>query len=180
MGTCAVVSAFSHHLWDFSPTLFRKQLTKHCWIPPKTKTDSQPSEPPPSLCQVRVHVLPSTPALLPAPLATPPGWAGRWVLPAAAALAAPSAGAQPRLCCTELSSPQRGFPARLRCPCWACPAHCCLALSVGFPPFVATLGCRSTWLPRCLPHHAASSHASPSKLLEPVCKILLILLQIFP
>lgn len=95
-------------------------------------------------------------------------------------LAAPPAGAHPGCACTELGSPELGFPATLRWSCRLCTARCCLALSVRFLPLIATPGCRSSRLSCCQPHRAVRSHASPSNLFERVCKILLILFQIFP
>lgn len=70
------------------------------------------------------------------------------------ALAAPSAGAHPGCACT-------GSPTRLQCSCWACTVCCCLSPSIGFLPLVVTLGCRSSWLPHCLPLHVVCSHALP-------------------
>lgn len=110
---------------SFSPSrgflaLVRKPVAKRHQIPPNT-TVSPPAEPRPSRAKVcgrlRVNALPSTPALPPALPTTHPGFAGSRVLPAGrrvlpaarcsarAALTAPSAGAEPRLCLHKTQLP---------------------------------------------------------------------------
>lgn len=144
---------------------------------PFPRTISQPGEPRLSRAKVGVSVSPSSPAWPPASPAM------HWAVQAGDAAAAPQdlllqlhlqvlTQAVPALS----RSPERGSPTRLQCSCWACTVCCCLSPSIGFLPLVVTLLL------------AAPLSASPrgvfscfaSKLFEPVCKILLILLQIFP
>lgn len=176
LGTRAVGRAFSPHFWNFSPIPARKPLAKRCRVPPNTETDSQPGEPRPPCAkvrgQVRVNVLcptPGSPPSTPLPVLCRRGGRCRQPLPSAA-LAAPPAGA-----CAGLSLHfQPGYMAHTG----LAQPGCYRSLSVGFLPAVATAGCCCSCLSHCLHHHAACSHASPSKLFELFCKILLIL-QIF-
>lgn len=111
---------------------------------------------------MRVSVSPSSPAWLPASPAM------HWAVQAGDAAVAPQdlllqlhlqvlTQAVPALS----RSPERGSPTRLQCSCWPCTVCCCLSPSMGFLPLVVTLGCRSSWLPHCLPLHVVCSHALP-------------------
>lgn len=63
-------------------------------------------------------------------------------------------------------SPERGFPSRLHCSCWACTVCCCLSLPMGSLPSVVTLVCSSSRLPHCLPLLVVCSHALPPNALN--------------